>query len=56
MTRVEVKGRAFVVSDGKFSNVLGYLTPEEIMELQRLAMATTSAGITWQEWEQRFGQ
>src|SRR5262245_27179730 len=47
VTRVEVLGRAFVVYGGK---VIGYLTPQEITQLQKLAAATRSAGVTWQEY------
>ena len=55
-SRVEVLGRAFVVYGGKAAtNVLGYLSKEEIAQLQKLAASARSAGIPWQEWQQRFG-
>ena len=51
-TRVEILGRAFVVvaHSGKAANLIGYLTPEEIMKLQKLA----ATGMTWEQFQQRF--
>ena len=55
MTRVEVLGRAWVVRSGGVSpaNVVGYLTPEEAAQVQKLAEAAATKGVTWEEWGQR---